>query len=166
MQDAGGTVLLRYFGLAIYEIEVLYDSLSRVFSVLEEHEDFDPGSSYVSCVEIEFPVPFNESFFLLIGLDTWNRIKGVIKEMKRRRGGKGIKVLLAFRGISTPSNMKLIFSLQSGKVSEFNNAIERIEYLVDVIPFQIGDVGEGVDKIVYAYDELSFKWVPHVSPQN
>lgn len=158
---------MRYFGLALFEIEVLFDSLSSIFSVQEEYETLDSNSGYVSFLEIQFPVPYNDSFFLLIGLDRWSKIKDVLKEMKRRRGGKGLKILLSFCGLSIDTNLKIFFSLQSGKgSSEFNNAIEKIEYLVDVIPLQVRDLLGQAEKVVYVYDESSYKWIPQFSHRN
>jgi hypothetical protein len=102
-----------------------------------------------------------------MSLDRWSKIKDVLKEMKRRRGGKGLKIILSFRGLSEELNTTILFSLQSGKgLSEFNNAIEKIEYLVDVIPLQVQDLIGKVEKIVYVYDESSYKWVPQLSRRN
>lgn len=167
LQDQDGIAIMRSFGLAPFEIEVLYDLLSKVFSVQEEYETLDSNSSYVSIVEIHFPVPYNDSFFVLMSLDRWSKIMDVLKEMKRRRGGKGLKIILSFRGLSEELNATILFSLQSGKgLWEFNNAIEKIEYLVDVIPLQVQDLIGKVEKIVYVYDESSYKWVPQLSRQN
>ena len=89
----------RYYGIAPFEIEVIYSTLNGSFEVLEEQLLTDDNSQYVSMVEIEFPVPFGESFFQFFTMERWYKIKGIIKEMKRRRGKKGIKAFLSFCGI-------------------------------------------------------------------
>ena len=87
----------RYYGIAPFEIEVIYDVLSSSFDVYEEQLEVD-DNQYVTFVEIEFPHPFNESFFQFFTMERWYKIKGVIKEMKRRRGKKGSKYFYVFWG--------------------------------------------------------------------
>ncbi len=154
----GRIALFRYFGISPVEIEVIYDSLSSLFSVQEDNMTPDPN--YVSFVEIHFPVSYSESFFRLLGAERWSKIKGLLKEMKRRRGNKRLKVLLIFCGVPADPNLKLVFSLKSGKgLSQFDNAIEKIEYLVDTLPIQIRDLLGKTEKVDCVYDESSHKWV-------
>lgn len=159
-KDLTSNVIFRYSGISTSETEVIYTSLSNVFPVYEELVATDPNSSYVSFVEIQFPVPYGDSFFQLIGTYRWNNIKGVLKEMKHRRGRKGLKVLLSFNGISVDPNLDLVFSIVIDKGSEFDNAIEKIEYLGDIIPFQIQSLPRTSNKIIYLYDETCSRWMP------
>jgi hypothetical protein len=158
--DLTSDVIFRYYGISTSEIEVIYNSLYKVFSVYEELGVQDPNSSYVSFVDIRFPVPYGDSFFQLMGTDKWNNIKGVLKEMKRRRGRKGLKVLLSFNGISIDPNLDLIFSIVVDKGSAFDDAIEKLEFLGDIIPFQIQSLPRTTNKIIYLYDETCSKWMP------
>jgi hypothetical protein len=159
-EDLTSDVIFRYYGISTSEIEVIYNSLYKVFSVYEELGVQDPNSSYVSFVDIRFPVPYGDSFFQLMGTDKWNNIKGVLKEMKRRRGRKGLKVLLSFNGISIDPNLDLIFSIVVDKGSAFDDAIEKLEFLGDIIPFQIQSLPRTTNKIIYLYDETCSKWMP------
>lgn len=159
-KDLTSNVIFRYSGISTSETEVIYTSLSNVFPVYEDLVATDPNSSYVSFVEIQFPVPYGDSFFQLIGTYRWNNIKGVLKEMKHRRGRKGLKVLLSFNGISVDPNLDLVFSIVIDKGSEFDNAIEKIEYLGDIIPFQIQSLPRTSNKIIYLYDETCSRWMP------
>ncbi len=159
-EDLTSDVIFRYYGISTSEIEVIYNSLYKVFSVYEELGVQDPNSSYVSFVDIRFPVPYGDSFFQLMGTDRWNNIKGVLKEMKRRRGRKGLKVLLSFNGISIDPNLDLVFSIVVDKGSAFDDAIEKMEFLGDLIPFQIQNLPRTTNKIVYLYDETHSKWMP------
>src|ERR687885_2807959 len=108
----------RYYGIAPFEIEVIYDILSSSFDVYEEQLSID-DNQYVSMVEIEFPLPFNEYFFQFFTMDRWYKIKGIIKEMKRRRGKKGIKAFLCFCGIMSEIKSQLIFSLTNKSNRQF-----------------------------------------------
>jgi hypothetical protein len=59
--------------------------------------------------------------------------------------------------------LEIVFSIVSGKGSEFDNAMEKIEYLGDIIPFQIQNLLGTANKIMCVYDESSNKWMAHVS---
>jgi hypothetical protein len=97
----------------------------------------------------------------LLGADRWNKIKGLLKEMKRRRGNKGLKVSLVFCDVSVDPNLKVVFSLKSGKgLSQYDNAIEKIEYLVDTLPIQIANSLVKTERVDCVYDESSLKWIP------
>jgi hypothetical protein len=41
--------------------------------------------------------------------------------------------------------------------------IEKIEYLVDIVPVQLQLIPQGVEEIWYMYDEASYKWSPSVA---
>src|SRR5919197_3162271 len=152
----------RYYGIAPFEIEVIYDVLSSSFDVYEEQLAID-DNQYVTMVEIEFPLPFNESFFQFFTMERWYKIKGIIKEMKRRRGKKGVKAFVCFFGIAPEINSRLVFSLMNRSNREFEMAIEKIEYLVDILPMQLGKLPADVEEVTYSYDEISFKWRPSIA---
>lgn len=162
MQRPARIALFRHFGLSPLEIEIIYNTLSSLFSVQEEN--VPPDSNYLSFVEIQFPASYSDSFFLLLGADRWNKIKGLLKEMKRRRGSKGLKVSLVFCGVSADPNLKVVFSLKSGKgLSQYDNAIEKIEYLVDTLPIQIENSIVKTERVDCVYDESSLKWIPQAT---
>ena len=156
------TVKLHYYGLSLVEIEVLYSTLSASFEILEEESQVD-DPEYVSMVKIEFPLPYNESFFQLFTIERWFKIKGIIKEIRRRRGRKGLKAFLCFCGISSEIKSHLIFSLMNKNDRQFEISIEKIEYLVDIIPLQLGTLPTNTEEIIYSYDVASLKWRPHVA---
>jgi len=159
MQRPARIALFRYFGLSPLEVEIIYNTLSSIFSIQEEN--VPPESNYLSFVEIQFPVSYSDSFFLLLGADRWNKIKGLLKEMKRRRGSKGLKVSLVFCGVFGDPNLKVVFSLRSGKASsQYDNAIEKIEYLVDTLPIQIVNSPIKTERVECVYDGSSLKWMP------
>ncbi len=95
-------IKLEYVGVSPFEIEVIFKTLSK-FSLVDE-KILVEEPNYVSVLNIEFPVPYDEYFFQSFGLDSWQNIKDLFKEMKRRRGRKGLKILLSFSGITTDTN--------------------------------------------------------------
>jgi len=153
-----------YYGIAPFEIEVIYSALNSAFDHVDEQQLPISDTVYVSMVEIEFPIPFGESFFQKFTMEKWYKIKGLIKELKRRRGNRrGVKAFISFCGISPEGTTpRLIFSLMSKNNNLFEMAIEKIEYLVDIIPIQIQTFTcTNLDEIIYSYDEESFKWSPY-----
>ena len=162
------TVRFSYYGLSQFEIEVIYTILRWAFGIVDEHKLQIEENDFVSMVAIHFPVPFGESFFQKLSVERWQKLVGLIKEMKRRRGSKkGIKAFISFCGIE-PEGMKpkLIFSFMNKNSRHFEMAVEKIEYLVDVVPLQLQmfqQRGNKVDEILYTYDEAGFKWNPHMT---
>lgn len=116
-------------------------------------------SEYVSLLNIEFPVAYDEYFFESFGFDNWQKIKYVFKEMKRRRGRKRFKITLSFCGISTDINSKLVFSLTSEIGPQFEYAIEKIEHIIDTIHIEIKNLESKRQSMSYTYDAIAMKWV-------
>jgi hypothetical protein len=85
LNDKSLQINLRYYGISPWEIEVLYGILNDKFVVVqEETEQTDPN--FVSVIIITIPVQFSEEFFKWFEFKRWEKIKSIIKEMKRRRG--------------------------------------------------------------------------------
>ena len=150
-------IKLEYVGVSPFEIEVMFKTLSK-FSLVDEKILIEEPN-YVSVLNIEFPVPYDEYFFQSFGLDSWQNIKDLFKEMKRRRGRKGLKILLSFSGITTDTNSKLVFSLTSEIGAQFEYAIEKIEHMIDAINIQIKNLETKRQFISYTYDAITMKWV-------
>ena len=146
-----------YYGISPWEIEVLYDTLKRSFEV-EERQLQPDDPKYVSMIEITFPLPYDETFFQTFTMDSWFKVKGVIKDIKRRRGGKGLKTFLKFDG--KPS---MTFLLNHKGDRQFEMAAEKLEYLVDIVPTQIKSTPEGTSEVLFSFDESSYKWSPTVA---
>ena len=146
---------LEYYGVSPYEVEALYSSLAR-FSGVDERKLDD--SEYLSLLNIEFPVPYDDNFFQSFGFDNWQRIKYIFKEMKRRRGKKDFKLSLSFSG-STDSNSKLVFSLIGDIGAQFEYAIEKIAHMVEPINLKIKNLETNKQVISYTYDTTIMKWV-------
>lgn len=151
-------IKLEYFGISPLEIEVIYNTLSK-FSVVDEGKILVEESEYVSLLNIEFPVAYDEYFFQSFGFDNWQKIKFVFKEMKRRRGRKRFKITLSFCGISTDINSKLVFSLTSEIGPQFEFAIEKIEHIIDTVHTEIKNLESKRQSVSYTFDAIAMKWV-------
>ncbi len=151
----------QHYGISPWEIEVLYDTLKRSFEV-DEREVQPDDPRFVSMIEISFPLPFDESFFQTFTMDSWFKIKGVIKDIKRRRGRKGLKVFIRFGSVMGMTSA-VVFPLLNKGDRQFEMGIEKLEYLVDVIPLQLKSVPADTEEVLFAFDEASYKWSPSVA---
>lgn len=158
MSNLNTIIKLEYFGISPLEIEVIYNTLSK-FSVVDEGKILVEESEYVSLLNIEFPVAYDEYFFQSFGFDNWEKIKFVFKEMKRRRGRKRFKITLSFCGISTDINSKLVFSLTSEIGPQFEFAIEKIEHIIDTVHTEIKNLESKRQSVSYTFDAIAMKWV-------
>jgi hypothetical protein len=146
-----------HYGVSLWEIEIIYDTLNRSFEVEEKQlQPDDP--QFVSMIEVGFPVPFDESFFQTFTMESWFKIKGVIKDVKRRRGRKGVKAFIRFAG--SPA---VVFPLLNKGDRQFEMGIEKLEYVVDVVPLQIKSIPPNTEEVWFSYDEASYKWSPSVA---
>lgn len=158
MSNLNTIIKLEYFGISPLEIEVIYNTLSK-FSVVDEGKILVEESEYVSLLNIEFPVAYDEYFFQSFGFDNWEKIKFVFKEMKRRRGRKRFKITLSFCGISTDINSKLVFLLTSEIGPQFEFAIEKIEHIIDTVHTEIKNLESKRQSVSYTFDAIAMKWV-------
>ncbi|SRR5581483_990937 len=153
-----------HYGISPWELEVIYDTLKRSYEVEEKQVQPD-DPQYVSMIEIGFPVPYDESFFQTFTMESWFKVKGVIKDIKRRRGRKGIKAFFKFSGINK-GDFEVVFPLTGKGDRQFEMGIEKIEYLVDVVPLQLKSVPPKTEEVWYAFDEASSKWNPSIAKSN
>lgn len=154
MSDAPRATL-RYYGISPWEIEVMYSYLHSRFRIdQEEIESNDPD--FTSMLHMEIPVAFSEEFFEWFDFRRWENIKALLREMKRRRGsGNAMKVIVSFAG--DPS---IWFILDAGDRQWFNNALEKIDFVLELLPYHLdsGMLPRGITGIVYRFDEKSKRW--------
>ena len=98
MDDKPQTVRLAYYGISPWEIEVIYGLFSGKF-IIQQEETEQNKENFVSALTIDIPLSFSEEFFKWFEFKAWERVKSIIKEMKRRRGkGNAIVVEILFTG--------------------------------------------------------------------
>ena len=155
MDDKPQTVSLRYYGISPWEIEVVYNLFNGKFSILQEETEQNK-ENFVSALTIDIPLPFSEEFFKWFEFRAWERVKSIIKEMKRRRGkGNAIVVEILFTG---KPNVRFVTDLDENH--DFNSAIEKIDFVVELLPYHLNDsdIPSDPSEVLYKYDIESGKW--------
>ncbi len=146
---------LRYYGISPWEIEVLYGFLNSHFTVIQDEiESID--EDFVSFLEMKIPLPFNEAFFQWFDFKRWEKVKAILKEMKRRRGsGNAIKIKISFSG-----NPIIVFTIDSNDRHLFNNAVEKIDFVLELLPYHLDSekLPSDILEITYKFDSKSARW--------
>jgi len=155
MEEKLQTVSLAYYGISPWEIEVIYGLFNGKFRVLQEETEQNK-ENFVSALTIDIPLSFSEEFFKWFEFRTWERVKSIIKEMKRRRGkGNAIVVEILFTG---EPNVRFVTNLNENH--DFNSAIEKIDFVVELLPYHLNDsnIPSDPSEVLYKYDIESGKW--------
>ena len=149
------TATLRYYGISPWEIEVLYGFLNSHFTITqEETEPYD--KDFVSLLDVDIPLTFNDAFFEWFEFRRWEKVKAVFKEMKRRRGsGNAIKVIVRFSGVPG-----IVFTVDTEDKQWFDNAVEKIDSVLELLPYHLDPekVPAGVTGIRYRFDPKTVRW--------
>ena len=164
-------ISFRHYGLSLGEMETIYSMLLDISCVEEEQISYNDLSSYLgikneldnlyaTLIMIEFPFMYGENFFKFFSFEKWHSLKSILKEIKRRRNKKSTSVFMYFYGLEPYENISIIFSMNNLTKRSFEMAIEKIEYLVDIIPIQLNSIPENSFQIIYSYDDSNFKWIP------
>ena len=146
---------LKYYGISPWEIEVIYGYFNSRFIISQE--EIEPNDKeFVSFLDIEIPLTFNDEFFQWFEYRRWEKIKDVFKEMKRRRGsGNAIKIQLNFLG-----NPKIVFVLDIEDKRWYDNAIEKIDFVLELLPYHLNPekLPSDIVEIIYKFDIESIRW--------
>ncbi len=148
-------IRFKHSRLSLGEIEILFNMLRNSFDVSEEAVDVEGG--YAGLISIDLPIAYSIDFFKTFGMDRWESIKEVLKNMKWRRGKKELQLSLRFNGKPI-----VAFSLDTDDNKTFGKALETLEYQMDVILFQIDArrLPSAVHEVSYGFDKDSFRWYP------
>jgi hypothetical protein len=155
MSENGLKTSLRYHGISPWEIEVIYGYLDSRFSISQE-EIKPQDEDFVSFLEWDIPLAFNEEFFDWFEFRRWEKIKAVFKEMKRRRGsGNAIKIIINFFG-----KPKITFVLDTEERQWYDNAIEKIDFVLELLPYHLNPekLPSDVSELIYKFDSKSTRW--------
>ena len=156
MSDQIQPLFLKHYGISPWEINVITSILDKRFQTEDEEIENRYENKFVSHLEISFPYSFNEEFFRWFDFKEWDRLKGVFKEMKRRRGnGKAIRIELNFAG--TPD---IIFIIQSDQSQWFKMEVEKIDFVVELLPYHLepDKIPKGVKKVIYNFNQDTARW--------
>ncbi len=148
-------VTLQYYGISPWEIEVLYGFLNSHFTIIQDEIESN-DEHFVSYLELKIPLTFNEEFFQWFDFKRWEKVKSVFKEMKRRRGSSNaLKININFSG-----NPKIIFVIDSVDRQKFNNAVEKIDSVLELLQYHLDPkkIPAGISEINYKFDTESVRW--------
>jgi len=146
---------LQYYGISPWEIEVLYGFLNSHFTIIQDEIEVN-DEHFVSFLELKIPLTFNEVFFQWFDFKRWEKVKSVFKEIKRRRGSSNaLKININFSG-----NPKIIFVIDIEDRQKFNNAIEKIDSVLELLPYHLDPqkTPTGISEIIYKFDAESVRW--------
>ena len=146
---------LRFYGISPWEQEVLYGLFSNKFKIIQE-ETTQIDTNFVSELVIIIPVQFSEEFFKWFEFRSWERVKSLLKELKRRRGrGNAIKIEIIFTG---SPNVRLVADLN--ETHFFNNSIEKIDFVVELLPYHLNEasIPKNPSEVIYKFDTETSKW--------
>jgi hypothetical protein len=153
-------IKLVHFGLSEAEREALYNMLREPFGVVEEEVKEVEKSNYnnnnnniLSSIYIEFPIRYDEGFIKILGLDRWEGLKEMVKNMKWRRGKSMFILTLHFND----GDKSTIFTIKSSNNRIFNKAIDGIEYVVDTVYFR--DVKDA-KHVSFEFSIDDMRWYP------
>lgn len=147
-----------YFGVSPWEAEVVYELFAERFSV-QQNEIAEPEPDFVSALSLTIPLEFNEEFFKWFEYQRWDKVKFMFKEMKRRRGNdKALKIDINFLGMP-----KIGFILDVRDKSWFDNALEKLDFVIELLPFHLSSVSipQEISKVIYKFDVETRKWKLH-----
>jgi hypothetical protein len=148
-------VSLQYYGISPWEIEVIYGYLNSRFQISQEEIESN-DESFVSFLNLDIPLTFNEEFFQWFDFRRWEKMKAVFKEMKRRRGaGNALKININFLG-----NPKIIFVIDTEDKQLYDNAIEKIDFVLELLPYHLDPekLPSDIFEISYKFDPKSARW--------
>ena len=146
---------LQYYGISPWEIEVLYGFLNSHFTIIQDEIEAN-DEEFVSFLDIEIPLAFNEEFFQWFDFKRWEDVKSVFKEMKRRRGsGNALKIQINFSG-----SPKIIFTIDTEDRQRFDNALEKIDSVLELLPYHLDPqkTPSEISEIIFKFDSESVRW--------
>lgn len=146
-------IIVGQWGLSLGEIETI-NNLFKDYDISENPINQNIG--YASILEIEFVKNKGADFFDCVTIEKWTDLVGVIKNMKKRRGKKGLKLKITITDyfesedpieaneeiknsddVNTERKIELlffkrtIFLLLHKTDSEFIKGLERIEVAIE-----------------------------------
>ena len=130
--------------------------LQKKFYTNDIEVERDYESKYVSMIDMPIPYSFNEEFFKWFEYKEWERVKGIFKEMKRRRGdGKAIKINLSFAG-----DPLIRFIVDSDEGQWFRTSVEKIDFVLELLQYHLDPkkLPENVTEVIYNFDINAVKW--------
>ncbi|MBA3750132.1 MAG: hypothetical protein H0X03_04420 [Nitrosopumilus sp.] len=133
-------IKLTHSGLSIGEIETMNNLFSK-YLIYENKIDHD--YDYASILDIELIKDRKISFFEFISIEKWSFLIDIIKNIKKRRGKKGLKLTITITEIDRDNQSnedeydelivlkKIVFLLDHKDDLDFTKGLERIEITIE-----------------------------------
>ena len=133
-------IRINHTGLSTGEIEAINNLFSK-YAILEAKTDHD--FEYASILELEFVKDIQIAFFDFISIDNWASLIEIIKNIKKRRGKKGLRFKTAITEVNKYNGSnefydeepvilkKTAFLLNHRNDLDFNKGLERIEIAIE-----------------------------------
>jgi hypothetical protein len=133
-------IRINHTGLSTGEIEAINNLFSK-YTVNETKTDQD--FEYASILEVEFVKDIQIAFFDFISIDNWAFLIEIIKNIKKRRGKKGLRFKTAITEVNKYNGSngyydgepvilkKTAFLLNHRNDLDFNKGLERIEIAIE-----------------------------------
>jgi len=133
-------IRINHIGLSTGEIEAINNLFSK-YTIHETKTDHD--FEYASILELEFIKENQIAFFDSISIDKWASLIEIIKNIKKRRGKKGLKFQTAITEVNKCNGgnscyddepvvlKKIVFLLNHRNDLDFNKGLERIEITIE-----------------------------------
>jgi len=156
LSEESQTLTLKHYGVSPWEINVITSLFQKKIVTTDKEIERDYDEKYVSVVEIPIPYSFNQEFFKWFEYKEWERVKGIFKEMKRRRGdGKAIKINLSFAGDPT-----IRFIIDADQGQWFRASVEKIDFLLELIQYHLDPkkLPGNVTEVEYNFDIDAVRW--------
>lgn len=146
---------LRFYGISPWELEVIYGIFHSLFQVKEQPQE-EQEDDFSTVMDITIPLAFNDAFFKWFGGSRWEKTKGILKELKRRRGsGKTLLVYIRFIGKPT-----IKFTVDLDDRNQFDAAIEKMDFVLELLPYHLNPdkIPKSITEIQYYFDDRVGRW--------
>ena len=156
MSDQIKPLFIKHYGVSPWEFNVVRSILDKRFQTEDEEIENTYEEKFVSHLELAFPYSFNGEFFKWFDYKEWDKLKGVFKEMKRRRGnGKALRIELKFSG-----EPDINFTIQSDESQWFKMEVEKIDFVVELLPYHLDEekLPKNVKSVTYNFDKEAARW--------
>jgi len=142
--------------LSPFEHERIFQILKKRFRVSEPSYLDLPDENLVTRVSITFYHPYDLSFFSEILTDGWRDLKGILKEIRHRRGGAGA----AFNLIFTHEKTRLIFKTGLLDSEQNDSALDQVGHLTSIVAktTQSLNLNVPIDRFECTFDGKTDRW--------
>ena len=152
----------RYSGTSIPETEIIYHIISSSLGSVEEEKITPIESRVHTVIEIHFPIPYGDEFFIIFGADRWLKLRNVIAEIKKRRGRSEMQILFSFPVVSKAQGAanRLIFQTLETDHKVVERAVDTVQILIEAIESQMSKFPYRVLEMTFCYESARSRWRP------